>query len=67
VNVPSMTKGQLLAAIASLPDDAPVILASDEEGNGYGFAYDVTVTGRCAVLWPAGDRDGRAMLLAQGR
>lgn len=31
----SYTVGTLRAALADLPDDLPIILAEDEEGNGF--------------------------------
>lgn len=33
------TVGSLRAALADLPDDLPIILATDEEGNGFEHLY----------------------------
>lgn len=39
-----MTVGSLRATLAELRDDLPIILSSDEEGNSFGFLYDVEVS-----------------------
>lgn len=36
-----MTKRELLEALAAYPDDAPVVLSQDPEGNGFGLLVNV--------------------------
>lgn len=54
-----MTKRQLIQALAELPDDAPIILAKDEEGNGFCYLEAVGIDHRtdtdAAILWPEHD------------
>lgn len=38
------TVGTLRAALEQFPDDLPVILAEDEEGNDFNELYDVEVS-----------------------
>jgi hypothetical protein len=39
-----MTVGSLRAALANFPEDLPVLVASDEEGNSFEHLYDVEVS-----------------------
>jgi hypothetical protein len=58
-----ITVGALRDKIASLPDDTPIILASDPEGNGFYLLFDLNLNGTVEieyddcqvtglVLWP---------------
>lgn len=55
--LPCMTVADLIAHLSTLPLDAMVLLAGDEEGNSWGTTYIVSVeatehNGDAVVLWP---------------
>ncbi len=45
-----MTMGRLREALATLPDDLPVVMSKDPEGNGFRPLSDVDV-----ARWHSGD------------
>jgi hypothetical protein len=48
------TVRELIAKLEKLPVDAPVVLASDEEGNDFGLLAQVeTDANGNVILWPA--------------
>lgn len=43
-----MTVGNLRAALSGLPDDLPIIMSSDEEGNSLNHLWEAVVS-KCTV------------------
>jgi hypothetical protein len=49
-----MTKKDLLDALKDLPDNTPIVLSSDEEGNDFGVLWSIEVDENGnAILFPA--------------
>lgn len=48
-----MTVAELRAELAKMPQNLQVIMAADEEGNGYSAEIEVNNdSSQCVILWP---------------
>lgn len=49
----SMTVGDLIDKLERLPQDLPIVMAQDEEGNGYSSYIEPGVDrDQCVILYP---------------
>lgn len=55
-----MTVADLMDRLKRLPDDLPVWVSSDPEGNGVNPLADVEATTRRVILWPMDQQARRA-------
>lgn len=48
-----MKVSELIVKLQMVPEDYEVIMAKDEEGNGYGEVVEVEEDeGNCVIIWP---------------